>query len=129
MYQKPPRIVNDDVWTFNTQSSSQWDGLRHFGYQKEKVFYNGVTLDDIHGEHATNVNGIHGTSFSFLLTGVNNKSICSFTWFEVVDEILRTLKIKLGSMNPWRPNPVQILKYHLDDTVLIINPKPGQKKA
>jgi len=54
--------VNDDVWTFNTQSSSQWDGLRHFGYQKEKVFYNGVTLNDIHGEHATNVNGIHGIS-------------------------------------------------------------------
>ncbi|KAE9990473.1 hypothetical protein Vi05172_g949 [Venturia inaequalis] len=62
VYQKPPRIVNDDVWTFNTQSSSQWDGLRHFGYQKEKVFYNGVTLDDIHGEHATNANGIHAWS-------------------------------------------------------------------
>lgn len=50
MYQKPPRIVNDDVWTFNTQSSSQWDGLRHFGYQREEVFYNGVTLGEIHGE-------------------------------------------------------------------------------
>lgn len=23
VYQKPPRVVNDDVWTFNTQSSSQ----------------------------------------------------------------------------------------------------------
>ncbi|GME63438.1 hypothetical protein GTA08_BOTSDO05670 [Neofusicoccum parvum] len=62
VYQKPPRIVNDDVWTFNTQSSSQWDGLRHFAYQKEQRFYNGVTLDDIHGEHATNVNGIHAWS-------------------------------------------------------------------
>lgn len=53
--------MNDDVWTFNTQSSSQWDGLRHFGYQKEQVFYNGVTLDDIHGtngKNKTNVNGI-----------------------------------------------------------------------
>lgn len=61
VYQKPPRIVNDDVWTFNTQSSSQWDGLRHFGYQKEKVFYNGVTLDEIHGTNGvakTNANGI-----------------------------------------------------------------------
>jgi hypothetical protein len=61
LYQKPPRIVNDDVWTFNTQSSSQWDGLRHFGYQKEEVFYNGVTLDDIHGTNGkpcSNVNGI-----------------------------------------------------------------------
>lgn len=61
VYQKPPRIVNDDVWTFNTQSSSQWDGLRHFGYQKEEKFYNGVTLDHIHGTNGvekSNVNGI-----------------------------------------------------------------------
>ncbi|KAI9732646.1 MAG: hypothetical protein M1834_003983 [Cirrosporium novae-zelandiae] len=59
VYQKPPRIVHDDVWTFNTQSSSQWDGLRHFGYQKLGKFYNGVTVEEISGEGATNVNGIH----------------------------------------------------------------------
>ncbi|KAK6001818.1 hypothetical protein QM012_002308 [Aureobasidium pullulans] len=57
VYQKPPRVVNDDVWTFNTQSSSQWDGLRHFAYQKEAKFYNGVTLDDIHSDNST-INGI-----------------------------------------------------------------------
>lgn len=28
---KEPRTVNDDILTFNTQSSSQWDGFRHFG--------------------------------------------------------------------------------------------------
>lgn len=49
LYAKPPRTVNDDVWAFNSQGSSQWDGLRHFGYQQEKVFYNGVTMEDIHG--------------------------------------------------------------------------------
>ncbi|RKU42089.1 hypothetical protein DL546_005528 [Coniochaeta pulveracea] len=62
LFPKPPRTVNDDVWTFNTQVSSQWDGLRHFGYQKEKVFYNGVTQDQIHGHDAdgkrTTINGI-----------------------------------------------------------------------
>ncbi|KAK4893792.1 hypothetical protein LTR27_007817 [Elasticomyces elasticus] len=61
VYQKPPRIVNDDRWSFNTQSSTQWDGLRHFAYQKEALFYNGVTLDDIHGTNGkekSNVNGI-----------------------------------------------------------------------
>jgi len=47
---KKPRIVNDDIWTFNTQISSQWDGLRHYAYQKEELFYGGVTLEDIHGE-------------------------------------------------------------------------------
>jgi hypothetical protein len=28
---KAPRIVNDDILTFNTQTSSQWDGFRHYG--------------------------------------------------------------------------------------------------
>ncbi|KAG8626470.1 hypothetical protein KVT40_005415 [Elsinoe batatas] len=55
---KAPRVVNDDIWTFNTQSSSQWDGLRHFADQKSGKFYNGVTLEAIHGERKSNVNGI-----------------------------------------------------------------------
>ena len=49
VYQKTPRIVHDDTWTFNTQSSTQWDGLRHFGYQKAQRFYNDTTLEDIAG--------------------------------------------------------------------------------
>ncbi|RYP25876.1 hypothetical protein DL768_011640 [Monosporascus sp. mg162] len=62
IFPKGSRAVNDDVWTFNTQVSSQWDGLRHFGYQAEQLFYNGVTMRDIHhvgdkGEKST-VNGI-----------------------------------------------------------------------
>lgn len=28
---KAPRSVNDDVLVFNTQTSSQWDGFRHYG--------------------------------------------------------------------------------------------------
>ncbi|ORY77805.1 hypothetical protein BCR37DRAFT_389093 [Protomyces lactucae-debilis] len=44
---KPNRVVFDDTVHFNTQHSSQWDGHRHFGYQKEAVFYNGETMDDV----------------------------------------------------------------------------------
>jgi hypothetical protein len=55
---------NDDIWTMNTQSSSQWDGFRHYGYQKEGKFYNGVTMDQIHKDNGagekSEVNGIHG---------------------------------------------------------------------
>ncbi|KAI1449718.1 hypothetical protein F5Y02DRAFT_369594 [Annulohypoxylon stygium] len=64
LIRKDPRVINDDVWTFNTQVSSQWDGLRHFAYQREGLFYNGVTQSDIHdctspdGSRST-VNGIH----------------------------------------------------------------------
>ncbi|KAJ5669898.1 uncharacterized protein N7477_005261 [Penicillium maclennaniae] len=45
---KAPRVINDDIITFNTQLSSQWDSFRHFAYQKEAKFYNGVTQNDIH---------------------------------------------------------------------------------
>jgi hypothetical protein len=31
IHTKSPRTVNDDVILFNTQCSTQWDGLRHFG--------------------------------------------------------------------------------------------------
>ncbi|KAJ6441095.1 cyclase protein [Purpureocillium lavendulum] len=54
--EKAPRVVNDDELTFNTQSSSQWDGFRHFGYQKERVFFNGRTQQEL---NTTTVNGIH----------------------------------------------------------------------
>jgi hypothetical protein len=51
------RNVFDDVYdNFNTQSSSQWDGLRHFGH-RHYGFYNGVTEEQITGEAGTR-NGI-----------------------------------------------------------------------
>jgi hypothetical protein len=52
--------VHDDLWSFNTQSSTQWDGFRHFGYQKEAKFYNGRTLGDILGPNSSDVLGIGG---------------------------------------------------------------------
>lgn len=52
-----PRVVNDDVITFNTQGSSQWDGFRHVAYRDEEKFYNGVTPDEIYAAGAT-VNGV-----------------------------------------------------------------------
>lgn len=53
---KAPRPVNDDILTFNTQSSSQWDGFRHYG-SKEGLFFNGCSQDDI---QTSSRNGIHG---------------------------------------------------------------------
>lgn len=55
----PPRIGIDDVWTLNSQTSSQWDGLRHAGYHAARRFYNGVTEEQILGEGAGSVNGAH----------------------------------------------------------------------
>ncbi|KAM5344380.1 hypothetical protein ACJ41O_012917 [Fusarium nematophilum] len=43
---KTPMIMNDDVVTLNTQSSTQWDGFRHFGYQRAGQFYKGHRQED-----------------------------------------------------------------------------------
>jgi hypothetical protein len=52
------RNVFDDIYdNFNTQSSSQWDGLRHFGH-REHGFYNGLTEEQI-SDAANPANGIH----------------------------------------------------------------------
>lgn len=51
--------VNDDVYhDFNTQSSSQWDGLTHYGNFQHHSFYNGVQQEQITGQPGTR-NGIH----------------------------------------------------------------------
>lgn len=60
---KAPRSVNDDILSFNTQSSSQWDGFRHYGYQKEKRWYNGRTINDI---LSSKVMGTHGMTELFV---------------------------------------------------------------
>lgn len=43
---KAPMTMNDDAIYINTQSSTQWDGFRHYGYQGVKKFYNGHTQDE-----------------------------------------------------------------------------------
>lgn len=43
-------IAWDDIWRFNPQSSSQWDGSRHFSQPTsdgKRVFYGGTTSNDI----------------------------------------------------------------------------------
>ncbi|KAK4938716.1 hypothetical protein LTR10_020899 [Elasticomyces elasticus] len=54
-----PRNVYDDFIDMNTQCSTQWDGFRHYGYQAEKVCYNGLTIPDISGPNASSKLGIH----------------------------------------------------------------------
>ena len=53
--------ANDDEIHFNTQASSQWDGLRHYPYQQvgERKFYNGATQADlVHDTGPTELIGI-----------------------------------------------------------------------
>ena len=43
---KAPMTMNDDAISINTQSSTQWDGFRHYGYQRTKQFYKGRLQSD-----------------------------------------------------------------------------------
>ena len=56
-------MLTPRLGTFNTQSSSQWDGLRHYGYQKAQRFYNNVSIPDIHAPSPSaavpHVNSMH----------------------------------------------------------------------
>ena len=40
-------VAHDDVIKLNTQSSSQWDGLRHVGLQDSGIYYNGMKHREI----------------------------------------------------------------------------------
>jgi hypothetical protein len=51
-------IGHDDELHFNTQSSSQWDGLSHCAIQAEELYYNGLKHDDVSGKRDGR-NGIH----------------------------------------------------------------------
>ncbi|KAK1144562.1 hypothetical protein N8T08_005435 [Aspergillus melleus] len=53
---EPVKVAHDDEWSFNSQISSQWDGFRHYGYQKEKVYFMGHTAEEF---QTSSVNGIH----------------------------------------------------------------------
>jgi hypothetical protein len=48
----------DDKLTLNTQIGSQWDGLRHWGFDDGR-FYNGLTQADIYSKKTSRL-GIHG---------------------------------------------------------------------
>ncbi|KAJ9608742.1 hypothetical protein H2200_006513 [Cladophialophora chaetospira] len=51
-----PRAINDEILTFNTQCSTQWDGFRHYAYQNTQQFYNGYTQKDIEAGGSLGIN-------------------------------------------------------------------------
>ncbi|KAI0835464.1 hypothetical protein F5Y06DRAFT_276331 [Hypoxylon sp. FL0890] len=49
----------DDTYEMNPQSTSQWDGFRHFAHVPSGYFYNKTTPEDISGPSASTKCGIH----------------------------------------------------------------------
>ena len=55
------RTVNDDHLDMNTQGSSQWDGFRHYGYQKAKKYYGGRTQEELETSEVIGIDRIVNT--------------------------------------------------------------------
>lgn len=55
------RTVNDDHLDINTQSSSQWDGFRHYGYQSAKRYYGGRTQQDVETSEVIGIDRVAAT--------------------------------------------------------------------
>ncbi|CAK7230948.1 hypothetical protein SCUCBS95973_007746 [Sporothrix curviconia] len=64
----------DDVYIFNPQQSSQWDGLRHFSSpypgSSERLFYGGVTSGDITNRSNTRIGMQHWAQEGIVGRGV-----------------------------------------------------------
>lgn len=56
MYQRGTRPVNDDVISMNTQCGTQWDGFRHYAYQKARKFYGGRTQEQLQSSETIGIN-------------------------------------------------------------------------
>lgn len=54
-------IGHDDELHFNTQSSSQWDGLSHCAVQEQELYYNGLRHEDVM-KRRDGRNGTHSKS-------------------------------------------------------------------
>lgn len=56
--------ANDDEVHLNTQSSSHWDGLRHYPYQidVDRRYYNGTMNEDISGQNRNSKLGVQSRS-------------------------------------------------------------------
>jgi kynurenine formamidase len=62
-------MANDDFVHFNTQESSQWDGLAHVGHIKHQRFYGGVTESEVREGGNTKL-GIHHWKDKFVGRGL-----------------------------------------------------------
>ncbi|CAI7583405.1 unnamed protein product [Penicillium manginii] len=61
-----PNCIYDDILSFNSQGSTQWDGFRHYANQKSRQFYNGHTTDEI---ESSDVIGMHTVAENGGITG------------------------------------------------------------
>ncbi|KAF3025869.1 hypothetical protein E8E14_014806 [Neopestalotiopsis sp. 37M] len=117
----PLKHAHDDEWSFNSQCSSQWDGFRHYAYQKEQLYYMGRSAQDF--ADSSHPNSIHHVStkgiasravfvdwYSWALK--NHKTVDTFTSYAVpFSEIVQALKDQGLSLDVFRPGDVLVIRF------------------
>lgn len=71
----PLKHAHDDEWSFNSQCSSQWDGFRHYAYQKEELYFMGRTAEDFAASAEPN-----GIQRMYAVSTKKSSSLYSESW-------------------------------------------------
>ncbi|PAV23350.1 hypothetical protein PNOK_0041800 [Pyrrhoderma noxium] len=101
---------NDDEITINTQSGSQWDGLRHFGVAAHGVFYQNVKQEDIKlGKiDCSDPFKINKEDIKLGIQNWAQHGICGRAVFlDIVDFLTRSGTIPLP-YDPWTSHPISV---------------------
>ncbi|KAI1393115.1 uncharacterized protein F4822DRAFT_423579 [Hypoxylon trugodes] len=117
----PLKHAHDDEWSFNSQCSSQWDGFRHYAYQKEGLYYLGHTAADFAGSSESN--SIHHLS----VKGIASRAVFIdwYAWAQrrglTVDamsnhpvqwtELIQVLEDQGMSLNEIRPGDILVIRF------------------
>ncbi|KAI1880327.1 hypothetical protein JX265_001948 [Neoarthrinium moseri] len=117
----PLKHAHDDEWSFNSQCSSQWDGFRHYAFQKEEVYFMGRTAEDFassphpNGIQHVSMKGIAGRAifvdwYAWALK--RGHTVDTFTSYAVpFSEIVEALQDQGLSLDVFRPGDILILRF------------------
>ncbi|KZO89793.1 hypothetical protein CALVIDRAFT_491381 [Calocera viscosa TUFC12733] len=126
----------DDVYHFNPQQSSQWDGFRHWGNTKTQKFYSGITKEEILDKNCTQIGIGHWAQKGIVGRGVlldyvkyaakHNLKYDVFSNHAITTEVVQAmaaesnvefragdiLLVHVGFTEAWRNLPSEIRQRH-----------------
>ncbi|KAF6833256.1 hypothetical protein CPLU01_05607 [Colletotrichum plurivorum] len=125
----PLKHAHDDEWSFNSQCSSQWDGLRHYAYQDEaiasdpwtKLYYMGRTAENFacspvpNGIQHVSMKGIAGRAVFvdwYAWAQKRGLEVDAFTSYEVLFvDIIEALRDQGLDIDVFRPGDILVIRF------------------
>ncbi|KIJ31836.1 hypothetical protein M422DRAFT_185389 [Sphaerobolus stellatus SS14] len=106
----PRRASNDDELHINTQSGTQWDGLRHFGIFSEKCFYQGVPASEI-PQGVSNISDPTNVDKQAIKLGIHNWAQHGICGRGVLVDLVKFYTedgTKPLPYDPWKTHPIPV---------------------